>query len=58
MFEKTYDGESIVDAFRDFSEAFDERFNPTVSEIPQDEHGFQLGKFTVTIKWENENEYE
>lgn len=54
VFTKTYDGESIYDAGRDFSEAFDESFNPVVATIPQDEYGLQLGTFTVSIKWEQE----
>lgn len=58
VFEKEYDGESICDAFRDFSEAFNGDFNPIVSDIPQDQYGFQVGNFKVTITWENENEHE
>ena len=41
IFEKQYDGDSIVDVSRDVTEAFDVRFNPTVESIP-----------TVTIIWE------
>lgn len=51
IFEKEYDGESIYDVQRDVIEAFDARFNPMVKDIPQDEYGFQLGKFTVKIEW-------
>ena len=51
IFEKTYDGESIVDAFRDVSEAFDARFTPEVADIPTDEYGFQQGSFKITITW-------
>lgn len=56
IFSKEYDGESIVDAERDFSEAFDERFNPIVNNIPKDRHGFQVGTFTVQITWSEETE--
>ena len=58
VFEKEYDGESLYDAFRDFSEALNSEHNPIVNTIPQDEHGFQLGNFKVTITWENDNEHE
>ena len=51
IFEKEYDGESIYDVQRDVIEAFDARFNPMVTNIPQDEHGFHLGTFTVKIEW-------
>jgi hypothetical protein len=51
IFKKEYDGESICDLSRDVSEAFDERFNPAVADIPEIEHGFPAGTFTVTITW-------
>ena len=51
IFEKTYDGESIVDLDRDVSEAIMEDYNPMVELIPKDEHGFQQGSFKVTITW-------
>lgn len=51
LFKKTYDGESIVDVGRDVFEAFDKDFNPPAAAIPQDDHGFQQGKFVVTIEW-------
>lgn len=54
VFEKEYDGESLYDLDRDIAEAIDERFNPTVKNIPQDEHGFQLGTFKVTVTWTEE----
>ena len=54
LFEKQYDGESLYDVDRDIAEAFDERFNPKVSVVPQDEHGFQKGTFTVKIEWSPE----
>ncbi|UKL14775.1 hypothetical protein C121_42 [Stenotrophomonas phage C121] len=53
---KTYDGESLCDTDRDFAEAFDVNFTPALKNIPQDEHGFCKGKFTVHIKWEPEEE--
>lgn len=54
IFEKEYDGESIYDVQRDVIEAFDAKFNPVVKDIPQDEHGFQRGTFTVKIEWSEE----
>lgn len=51
LFEKKYDGESIVDSYRDFSEAFDERFTPEMKAVPSDEHGFHKGTFKITIEW-------
>lgn len=51
LFKKTYDGESIVDLFRDVSEAVSEPFNPKLHSIPKDEFGFQQGEFIVTITW-------
>jgi hypothetical protein len=54
LFHKTYDGESIYDVDRDTSEALIASYNPLLQNIPVDEHGFQKGKFTVTIKWESE----
>lgn len=56
VFEKTYDGESIVDLYRDVAESIDGSYNDIVNEIPQDKHGFQLGEFKVTITWENNEE--
>lgn len=52
LFEKTYNGETIYDYYRDVSEAIDGDYNPLVNTIPQDEHGFQKGKFKVLITWE------
>jgi len=51
IFKKTYDGESLYDLGRDVSEAFDEKYNPNMNGISQDEHGFMEGEFTVTIIW-------
>lgn len=51
VFEKTYDGESIVDLYRDVSESIDAEFNPLISNIPVDKHGFQQGTFKVLIEW-------
>lgn len=51
ILEKEYDGHSIVDLSRDIYESFDDRFNPVISEVPIDKHGFQTGTFTVTITW-------
>lgn len=46
IFDKKYDGESLYDLGRDINEAIEESY-----ELPQDEHGFILGKFKVTIEW-------
>lgn len=54
IFEKEYDGESLYDVQIDVIESFDGRFNPLAKNIPQDEHGFQIGKFKVTIEWNKE----
>lgn len=51
LFVNTYDGESIVDASRDFSEALLAEFNPAVAELPVDQYGFTQGKFKVVIEW-------
>jgi hypothetical protein len=51
IFEKEYDGESIVDLDRDVSECLQEDFNQIMTKIPTDEHGFQLGTFKVTVEW-------
>lgn len=54
LLHKSYDGESIYDATRDFDEAFDESLTEQVKAIPVDEHGFQQGKFTVNVAWSPE----
>lgn len=56
LLDKCYDGESIVDCYRDFSEAFDARFTPANAEIPQDEHGFTLGRYHVQVTWVADDE--
>jgi hypothetical protein len=55
IFEKDFDGESLYDVQRDIIECFDGRFNPIVKDIPQDEHGIQLGTFRITVEWINED---
>lgn len=54
LFEKTYDGESIVDAYRDFSEALTADFNDKIHTLPTDNNGFCKGTFTVKIEWHPE----
>jgi hypothetical protein len=56
LFEKVYDGESIVDFGRDMEEVLQECYNPLIAEIPVDDHGFSKGSFTVTIEWMPESE--
>lgn len=53
LFNKEYDGESIVDLSRDISECLDSDFNPIVNEIPEmeDSPGFWAGKFVVSVTW-------
>ncbi len=53
LFAQEYDGESIVDAHRDFSELWDERFNPVMKEVPSEE-GFWKGTFKITVEWVDE----
>lgn len=54
---KSYDGESLYDLQRDVAEAIDSTFNEEVKQIPVDKHGFQQGKFVVSITW-FEDDYE
>ncbi|QZI85783.1 hypothetical protein CPT_Summit_132 [Stenotrophomonas phage Summit] len=54
VFEKEYDGESLYDLDRDISEAMLEEYNDKIGQIPTDEHGFQTGKFKVSVVWEAE----
>ena len=54
LLDKTYNGESIVDAYRDCSEAIDGDHNPVIQEIPQDEYGFSRGNFRIIIQWQDE----
>ena len=50
IFQGTYSGEGIIDIGRDIEECFDERMNPSIAGIP-DEQGIHKGTFTVTITW-------
>jgi hypothetical protein len=52
IFQKHYDGESIVDVSRDVWEAFDADFNEVMGTIPLTEWGMHQGRFRVTIEWE------
>lgn len=54
IFDKEYSGESIADVYRDICEAVDQTYNPKLDGIPVDEHGFQKGKFVVSIVWTEE----
>lgn len=52
LFENTYDGESIVDASRDFSEALPAEFNPAVAELPVDHMVVDhMVSYMVSSKW-------
>jgi len=57
LFEKDYDGESIVDLMRDISEAFDSIYNPPYATIPTDKWGIQQGTFRVTVEWSKHGLY-
>lgn len=54
IYSKEYDYESLYDLQRDLCEAIDETFNPTMKDLPADEHGFILGTFKVTIEWSDD----
>ena len=51
IFKKEYDGESVVDMERDVFESLNPDFNELAVQIPQDQHGFHEGTFTVTLSW-------
>lgn len=54
IFNKIYDGESIVDLSRDIDECLDPCYNEVVQQIPQDEYGFHRGAFRVIIEWQDD----
>jgi hypothetical protein len=54
VFSKDYKGEHLCDVSRDVFESFDVRFNPVISKIPSDRHGFVCGRFSVKITWHQE----
>lgn len=51
IFEKEYDGETLVDIEEDVYDAVN--YN---TYLPVDDHGFIKGTFRVTISWEEGNE--
>lgn len=51
LFNKQYDGESIVDIERDLMEMF----NDVSESVPVDENNIMNGTFTVQVSWEQEN---
>lgn len=51
LLDKKYDGESIVDMYRDVAESVDDDFTPEAKKIPSDEYGFHQGEFRVTVTW-------
>lgn len=51
LHDKKYSSEELSDLSRDVHEAFDERFQPLNSQIPQAEYGFTHGTYHVTITW-------
>lgn len=52
LLNKRYSAEELCDVQRDVLEAFDSDFTPQAAGIPQDEHGFETGTYTVIVKWE------
>lgn len=50
--QKEYDGESIYDLGRDVEESLNGDYNARVYSIPEDEYGLKIGRFKVTIEWE------
>lgn len=54
LFDRFYDGESLHDLDRDIYESLSGEFNPKMEDIPQDENGFPLGSFRVTVEWTND----
>jgi hypothetical protein len=53
IFEKVYDGNSIMDASEDVGEALCEEYNDAMTFVPVDEYGFSKGTFTITIEWKD-----
>lgn len=55
LFHKQYDGESLgQDVMRDLSQSLTERYNKLMSQVPEDDDGFMIGTFTITVSWEQE----
>ena len=50
LFDKQYDGESIVDMDRDVNEFFSDSLIDDFS-IPQDDNGIMGGSFRVIVEW-------
>lgn len=49
IFNRTFDGESLVDIEEAVWDAVNENYN-----LPRDKHNLLKGTFTVTISWEND----
>ena len=47
IFEREYDGETLVDIEEDVWDAINGN-----EDLPVDKHGFNIGTFKVTISWE------
>ena len=54
LFEKEYDGESVVDLPEDVSEALLAEYNPAAAALPVDEYGFWSGRIIVRIEHQEE----
>ena len=48
LFERTYDGESLIDHEEHLYDLFD------LVTIPKDKWGFYRGKFKIIVEWEDE----
>lgn len=54
IFTREYTDEELYDLERDVTEALQEEYNPIVSNLPKDKHGFRTGTFVVSIEWVND----
>jgi hypothetical protein len=52
LFEKSYDGRSLIDVDVDVLDSLNNSLNPLAKQIPLDEYFFYTGKFTVSVSWE------
>ena len=52
LLNRVYNGVSIHEASDDLFQAISPEYNPTASDIPVDDNGFQKGTFRVTVTWE------
>lgn len=55
LFHKTYSDESLYDLPEDVGDACNPNFSPEYASLPEDEHRFKKGTFTVTITWHGDD---